>query len=250
MAAGGSITSFSHPDLIAAYTMDNISGSTLVDESPNGNDGAITGATQVAGHIGNALDFDGASDYVNATAYPGTAINNFGCGIWVRADVVSQFGICFGHRMATDGSGSTNNSGAFIRVDDSRGTLKAAGGYVYVNDESTTDSNGNTTTNYISIIWSDVDLSTADYHFVWLNVAGNSAELFVDGASAGTISSTQTINYAPAGASNGECLAAQKAPDGSFLASFLDGKLDQFRFFGRTLTAAEISDLYNGGAGA
>jgi hypothetical protein len=50
-------------NLIAHYTMDNVSGATLVDETAAYN-GTITGAVQAAGKIGQALSFDGSGDYV------------------------------------------------------------------------------------------------------------------------------------------------------------------------------------------
>lgn len=48
-----------HPDLIQMFTMDNVSGSTLVDESPNNNDGTFVGTlgsapVSEAGVIDNA----------------------------------------------------------------------------------------------------------------------------------------------------------------------------------------------------
>ena len=55
-----------------AYTIDDdtISGSTLEDLSPNGNDGTIDGATSgVTGIINETLDFDGINDYVDIPAF-------------------------------------------------------------------------------------------------------------------------------------------------------------------------------------
>jgi hypothetical protein len=59
------ITDYDHPNLIILYTMDNITGSTLVNESALGIDGAIVGATQVPGKDNQALNFPNASDIVN-----------------------------------------------------------------------------------------------------------------------------------------------------------------------------------------
>lgn len=57
MTAGGILIP---DDYIAFYTMDNVSGSTLIDESANGYDGTISGATQTSDY----LEFDGVNDYV------------------------------------------------------------------------------------------------------------------------------------------------------------------------------------------
>ncbi len=50
--------------LVAAYGFDEGSGTALGDRTGNGNTGAITGATWVAGRSGGALSFDGVNDSV------------------------------------------------------------------------------------------------------------------------------------------------------------------------------------------
>jgi hypothetical protein len=50
----------SNPDLVTMFTMDNVSGATLSDESPNGNDAALSGGvTFAAGQINDAINYDG-----------------------------------------------------------------------------------------------------------------------------------------------------------------------------------------------
>lgn len=66
-------------DFIAHYTMDNISGSTLVDEAGN-YDGTITGAVTATGNDGDALYFDGTNDYV--------LINGIGLGMGSNFTIV------------------------------------------------------------------------------------------------------------------------------------------------------------------
>jgi len=50
--------------VVGYWSMDNISGTTLIDET-GVNNGTIYGATQVDGKLGKALSFDGVDDYVN-----------------------------------------------------------------------------------------------------------------------------------------------------------------------------------------
>lgn len=69
-------------DFILHYTMDNISGATLVDESANGYDGTITGATAVTGYIGDALRFNGTSDNVAGSA-PLLASGEISLSLWM-----------------------------------------------------------------------------------------------------------------------------------------------------------------------
>jgi Concanavalin A-like lectin/glucanases superfamily/Bacterial Ig-like domain/Bacterial Ig domain/PKD domain/Glucose / Sorbosone dehydrogenase len=53
------------PDLVAAYGFDEASGATAADQSGNGNDGTLTGATRsAAGRYGGAISFDGVDDTV------------------------------------------------------------------------------------------------------------------------------------------------------------------------------------------
>lgn len=60
------VTSPEHASLTAYYTMDNISGTVLVDESAIGNDGTtVNGPSSVPGVIDNALEFDGIDQRVN-----------------------------------------------------------------------------------------------------------------------------------------------------------------------------------------
>src|SRR5262245_51974823 len=51
---------------VAAYSFNASSGTTLTDDSGNGNTGVLTnGPTWVAGKNGNAISFDGTNDYVS-----------------------------------------------------------------------------------------------------------------------------------------------------------------------------------------
>ncbi|MGZ9108869.1 MAG: LamG-like jellyroll fold domain-containing protein [Micavibrio sp.] len=69
-AVGKAPTVIVSSGLVGYWKFDEISGTTAADSSGNGNTGTLTnmdGATDwVAGHVGNALDFDGTNDFVNA----------------------------------------------------------------------------------------------------------------------------------------------------------------------------------------
>ena len=65
--AGSSVSSGSSAPsgLVASYSFDAGSGSTLADASGHGNDGAISGASWTsAGKNDGALSFDGSNDWV------------------------------------------------------------------------------------------------------------------------------------------------------------------------------------------
>jgi hypothetical protein len=69
--------------LVAHYTMDNVTGTTLTDDF-GANDGTISGAVQVAGvpGLGRALRFDGVDDNVDTTLALSAARYTFSC--WFR----------------------------------------------------------------------------------------------------------------------------------------------------------------------
>jgi hypothetical protein len=87
-SSGIPITSPNHPDLLVMYDMgDTVSGPTLIDLSPNGDDATISGATIVSGHIGDALSFSrAAEDSVTSPATVGTASGGFSICGWLNFD--------------------------------------------------------------------------------------------------------------------------------------------------------------------
>src|SRR3954463_8230769 len=63
----GVVTADAHaaPGLVAAYSFDENSGSTLGDQSGNGHDGTVVGASWTPGKYGSALNFNGTSSRVD-----------------------------------------------------------------------------------------------------------------------------------------------------------------------------------------
>ena len=83
--ANADILDISHPGLIAMYTMDDIVGTTIADETPNGNDATINGgATAATGKFGNALDLDGTDDWIDCGAPLLPATGDWGVAIWIN----------------------------------------------------------------------------------------------------------------------------------------------------------------------
>jgi hypothetical protein len=75
-----------HPGLVGWWRFDEGSGSVATDSSGNGNKGTINGASWATGKYGDALSFDGASNYVsmshNSVLSFGTG--NFSAGAWIK----------------------------------------------------------------------------------------------------------------------------------------------------------------------
>lgn len=109
-------------DYITLYTMDNIIGSTLVDETGNHN-GTITGATAVTGHMGNALSFDGAGDYVQCGSAGQST--SFSLSLWIETTAENQrvfdAGRGTGSRGAFSGWNLKSFDADFLTVDDGAG---------------------------------------------------------------------------------------------------------------------------------
>ena len=63
-AGAGSTGAATTPGLVAAYSFDAGTGTTLADNSGLANTGTISGATWAAGKNGSALTFDGVNDWV------------------------------------------------------------------------------------------------------------------------------------------------------------------------------------------
>lgn len=211
--AGAGITGFNHPDLLAAYPMVT-SGSTLIDASPNGNDGTITGAVQVAGKIDNALYFGAGGHTVNVPSL-GTFPVTYAFVFWVNPDSAAVTG---------------PDSAVYEAWRQSK----------YLHDSSTSSSRDSS--QFYAIGWSNNagDLLTAS---TWTMVT-----VEYDGSNLRTYYNTvlQRDNTAGTPSPSGTALKlGNNGADNSFI-----GKLDLFRVFNRALTATERAELYNGGLGA
>lgn len=98
-AAAGNRDGIPTDGLVAWYTMDNISGSTLVDEMGN-YDATIDGATQVVGVDGQALSFDGSNDKVTSLGYV-SGDTDMAWSFWFKTTQTST-GVLIGQDMASN----------------------------------------------------------------------------------------------------------------------------------------------------
>lgn len=212
-----SILSTTHPDLVAMYTMDNISGSTLVDESPNGNDGVITEAVSATGVIGDALSFDGIDDYVSLpTSSVPTGELSF--SLWVKFKTLSgdkRF-------LAVRQDNPVFNFPKF--------RLRTSG---LILDAQVALSGGSTVSEF-----GHTEVATSQYYHIAFLINNSSAELFINGVSVGSSSGAPELN----GITIGAYIGASRNGDTN---AHVD--IDQLRIFNRALTQEEITTLYNEG---
>jgi hypothetical protein len=215
--------------------MDNISGSTLFDESPNGNDGTINGPVSVPGKIGNALSFDGVNDIVNGYTMPSdTAIS---LCFWIKTTESRE-------SIILESSSNYNvNPGAILSVINGSGDFNR----FYFGVKKTTVG---------KYARGDVvlpSLHDGNYHFIALIYDSSTAVLddqvmiYFDGIK-------QVLDFNPAsGFDDNEQLPISS--ESIYLGARFGGVAacdhdsDQFWQFNRVLTPSEISELYNGGVG-
>lgn len=214
------ITSFSHPDLFAAYTMDNLSGSTLVDEGPNGyNTGTIHNAVQAAGLLNNALSFNGSNAWVDSVA--SSPPLNFSMSFWFKTTAAAT-----GNLQAFWGQ-STGASERAVAINTSGGVFfysrNVGGGYEGTASLTVTDN---------------------QWHHVYIHQDGLELKLRIDD------STEVTHNMASALGGWGTDSNIGRSSTINANAYWNAGLIDQVRFFNRALISSEISTLYNSGAGA
>lgn len=98
--------------LLAYYNCDSLQGNTLLDNSGNGNNGINYGATLTSGKSGNALSFNGVSDYVDCGSFSSMTSNNpITLTAWIKFSV-SQTG------KTILGKHANSPGGASIGIDD------------------------------------------------------------------------------------------------------------------------------------
>lgn len=225
------ITSPLHPNLVAMYTMDNISGSTLFDETPSSNDATLVGSPSTeAGVIGNALNLTATSKYVDMPS-----------GVYGLNDSVGA--VCYWVKMTNTSSGGiiawgngTSDQYWYCIANDGTsrvqlGISTGPGTGRFVRTLSTVTTNG-------------------VYVFIVAQCDGSSYEIWVNGANA-TLEVQTGPNDGSAWWDDNTYTVANidRLPLGTPI-NYANSIFDQVRIFNRALTAAEISDLYNGGTGA
>ena len=107
--------------LVAYWSFNEGSGTTLTDNSGNAHDGTIYGATWTSGIAGNGLEFDGVDDYVTI---PHSDVWNFGDGktssIRNPTHNYSNAGNYTVKLIVTDNEGTTDTYTTIIRIPESK----------------------------------------------------------------------------------------------------------------------------------
>lgn len=98
--------------LVGYWSFDEGTGSTAHDDSGNGNDGMINGATWIEGVLGKALDFDGNSDYVS---FSSSVLDTppFSVCAWVKPNTVNP---SKNRYIIANGGHSLDKSGLYLAL--------------------------------------------------------------------------------------------------------------------------------------
>jgi len=211
------ITSFAHPDLLVAYTMDNVSGTTLVDEGSASANLTTINATYATGvdGVNNAMIFDGTTSAIGS---PGGFVeaSPWAYCMWVRVDVLGAAQYVASHFTAANGntpSFTISSGGSFTSS-----KFPNTGGSTFIQ----------ATTKPVVGVW---------YHVV-IHQTDTDEAIYVDGVLENTV---------PKELSNGDAIAEFSlgafTPDNPDTFPFT-GALDQLRVFKRALTQEEITELY------
>jgi len=142
------------PRPVVAFSFDQGSGTTAVDESGNGNNGTIKGASWTEGRFGGALRFDGVDDWVTVTDRAALDLGtSYTLSAWVQPEssnrwqtvLMKETAGTFGYALyatsdspppsAWAGATSTYGTGALPRSSWSHLTVTVGGGVqrLYVN---------------------------------------------------------------------------------------------------------------------
>ena len=195
------------------------------DLSGQGNTGALislsTTTSPVIGKVGQALQFNGSSQYINVGGNSGVLniTGDITLSVWVKTTTTGTFMIL----NKTSGAGTN--------------------GYeIYLNDGGTTPGQPTFRINSVSStngVTSSVTVNDGRWHIVTGTLSGLNAKIYIDGVLQGS----NTITTATLSNSSASFEIGARA--GSL---FFPGSIDEARVYNRALSAAEVAALYRAGA--
>ncbi len=209
------------------FDMETTLNGAMEDLSGYGGMGTIYGTTSVAGQVGLARSFNGASDYVQV---PKAFVQNGGTATYAAWFRTSSDGVILGEQNAAVG-GAPNSYDPILYVQ-TNGHLHAG-----VYDGGCPNLVSSTTVN------------DGKWHFAALVISGgNTQTLYLDGVQVGspvTASIVVGSSYTTVGTGyTGGCWPY--APTAWF---YLNGAVDEVQVFGTALSSSTISSIYQGTEG-
>lgn len=224
--------------LIGHWTLDETSGNVIADSSGNGNDGTwvdsadndVTGETTV-GTVGTALTFDGTDDYIDisATAAGTGSYEDWTISTWYKSNTTTisddQYITVFGDPIGG------NNDVFLIAVGDDAGYEKAI--RVFLNSNPSSGSN----------YYGTSDVNDMNWHHIVVTrnkAVGGDINIYVDGvleSNNEVADDIENYTFTIAGHSY--------IGDDPGATETVNGILDDVRLYNRTLSASEVTALYD-----
>jgi len=201
---------YPHPGLVGWWRFDEGSGTVAGDSSGNGNNGTIYGATWATGRYGQALSFDGVSNYAGVPDSSSLRVTGaITLEAWVKTNSVNKQAVI-------------TKSGGYLLYVGAGGDGKV---YSYLYGTTSSWKNG---VKYIA---------DNNWHHIALtydpSAGANNFKLYVDGVLDAQYTVTGNINPATNRVGIGD------RPDVGFR-DFFNDAIDEARIYNRALSAAEI----------
>jgi fibronectin type 3 domain-containing protein len=202
--------------LVATYGFDAGSGTSVADQSGNGNTGTLTNATwagAAAGKFGNALSFNGTNAYVSVADSSSLDLTS-GMTIegWVKPNTVTGF-----HTMIVKETSGNLVYGLYAGSDTNKPQSQVTVGSPRLVDSSTTIPTGS---------WSHL---AATYD-------GTTERLYVNGTQVGSLAIAGTIATST---------SPLKIGGNAIWGEWFSGLIDEVRVYNRALSASEITTDMN-----
>jgi hypothetical protein len=209
--------------ILGIWLLDEGTGDTTEDASGNGHDGTLVGGPKwIAGHFGNALDFSGSSSYVDCGNAEALNVEIFSISFWCYIPNTQGWNhmISRGEHHGSGNPGAVN-WGVMMYADQETILYEA------FNDTAKPSVSANTT--------------IGEWHHVVATHSGTEMELYHDGQSAGTSSTTGIL----LDESLPLFIGAQSRASGP--SDYFDGSIDDVGYFNTVLTPEDIEEIMNDG---
>ena len=199
------------------------------DESGNGNNGIVTGATLAADRIGNsnsAYNLDGINDYITIPDSPSLRLNNATISSWISYTSASKMMLMVKHNLL-----DAYNANYAFEINE----YTALKGPRVLGMYDNGNCNSYNWTNYHS----NTDIGDNQWHHVVGTFGSDYLKIYIDGNFIGQIATPNTVMNACAGS---EFLVGR---GWNGFPNWYNGKLDDLAIWNRVLTQEEISNLFN-----
>ncbi|MFC1716602.1 LamG domain-containing protein [Candidatus Poribacteria bacterium] len=209
--------------VVGAWLLESIDGGMVADGTGNGHDGAVSGATVVAGKFGQALSFDGSDDVVDCGNDDALNLGVFTVTFWASISATQGWNhmISKGDHVGSGTPGSVN-WGVMMRSGEARFLYEA----------------------FEDVKWTGISAPEVPLN-EWQHLAatydGDTIEFFLNGESLGaTAGIVMKLD-----ASRSFLIGARSSSGGG--ASFFNGAIDDVGLFNTVLSVEDIQDIMSNG---